>query len=205
VLPDGGHHRVPADAELCRHLAHRAGVAPHLATALGAGAVGQKAPRRERRRLLGPGARRAPSLLAAEAPLGPAKARRPAEGRQIPVLDLHAIVGDRHHAAGRAADQPGEGLDHDHHLGGALSHVQHPEPGQAEHGLGNAGSVTHVRSLLVVAAFVSRNDDGGSWRPLSRYSLRAAPHPDRKSRISTRTTSATATSACLAWQGCRSR
>ena len=33
-----------------------------------------------------------------------------------------------------------------------------------------------------MATFVSRNDDGGSWHPLSRYSLPPAPHSDRKSR-----------------------
>ena len=36
-----------------------------------------------------------------------------------------------------------------------------------------------------MATFVSRNDDGGSWHSLSRYSLPAAPHSDRKSRTST--------------------
>ena len=35
-----------------------------------------------------------------------------------------------------------------------------------------------------MATFVSRNDDGGSWHPFSRYSLPAVPHSDRKSRVS---------------------
>jgi len=43
-----------------------------------------------------------------------------------------------------------------------------------------------VRSLLVVAALDSRNDDGGSWHPAQPLLTTPAPHSDRKSRTSRR-------------------
>jgi len=62
----------------------------------------------------------------------------------------HPALGTAHHA--------GDQLDLDHHFCRVLHHLEHPEAGQAEHRLGNAGSVTHARGLLIVAALDSSND-----------------------------------------------
>jgi hypothetical protein len=148
--------------QLAGHLGHRAGVQAHLQAALKAGAVGEQAPGRERGRGLDPGDDQAGGLLAAEAALAPAQARRAAEGGQIAVVDRAAAVRSRHHPAPRTADRLGHELDHDDHLARVLLDVEDPEPGQAKQRLSGAGSVGHVKSLPVVAALVSRNDAGGS-------------------------------------------
>ena len=65
-------------------------------------------------------------------------------------------------AAARAADDLGDQLDHDDQLARRFVDLDHSEVRKAEQRLGSAGSVGHVRSLLVVAALDSRNDAGGS-------------------------------------------
>jgi hypothetical protein len=163
VLAHRVHHGVPRDPELVCHLDDRPRVAAHLAAALGAGTVGQQAARRERLRGLGPGPRRARGLLAAPAALHPHQAGGPPEGGQVAVLDRHPILRDGDHAAPGAADQLGDRFDADHHLRLVLGDLQHAESGQAEHRLGNAGSVGHPSGA------------SSSWRPSSAATTTGAP------------------------------
>ena len=152
----------PSRPELGRHLRDRTGVAAHLGAALGAGAVGQQAPRGEAGGLLAPGPRRARGLLATPAPLGPHEARRPPEGRQVAVLDGHPVVGPGHDPALGTADQLGGRLDLDDQLAAVSRTSRTRKPGRPSIASATPVASGIVRSLPVVAALVSRNDAGGS-------------------------------------------
>src|SRR5665811_188240 len=113
-------------------------------------------------------------------------ARRTAEGRQIAVLDRHPVMRRRDHPTPRAADQISAGLDADHHLRLGLLDLEHPEPGQAEHRLGNASSVTHRqgsphRRSLREAATMTGIPDTYPARPAT-----PSPHSNAKGRFALR-------------------
>ena len=133
VGADRGHRGAPPDPELAGHRRDRSTVLADPTAHLGAGPLGQRRPRRDLRRGLGPGPGRAQLVRAPPHPLDPHQGHRPTRGGQVPDPARPAVMQLRDRPALGATDQIRGRLDRLLELAIVLGHRQHDEPRQAQH------------------------------------------------------------------------
>ena len=133
VGADRGHRGAPADPELAGHRGHRRAVLTDPAAHLGPGPLGQRRPRRDLRRGLGPGPGRAQLVRAPPHPLDPHQRHRPTRRGQVPDPARPPIMQLRDRPALGATDQIRGRLHRLLELAVVLGHRQHDEPRQAQH------------------------------------------------------------------------
>ena len=133
VLADRRHRGTPADPELPGHCRHRSPVLSDAPADLGAGPFGQRRPRRDHRRGLGPRPLRTQRVRATPHPLDPHHRDRPPTRGQIPHPTRPPIMQFGHRPAARAAHQIGGRFDRLLQLTLILRHGQHDKAGHTQH------------------------------------------------------------------------
>ena len=183
VGTDRVHDRVPIAAQLAGDLRDAASVATDLRGDPPAGPVGDlRASSGDRRRLLGPGARRTVAVWAEPAAFVPHQHRRAAERWQVDQRHLGPVLHPRSDPAATAADHGRGGLDRDPQRTALfIDHAENDDVGQTDEQRAHARRVNFHRGSersTGVRTVDSPSPCTAPGGPLHRYTPLNSEEPD---------------------------